>query len=65
MALLGNRTAFTYKELFSILTNHARRLQLQFRPAKITSDFEAALVKAVSNEVCRLLFSQINSYSNL
>ena len=64
IAILGNRTTFTYKELFSILGNHARRLQLHFRPEKITSDFEGALIKAVADEVCQLLFSQINSYNN-
>ncbi|CAF1300176.1 unnamed protein product [Rotaria sp. Silwood1] len=50
IALLGNRTAIIYKELFSILANHARRLDLQFRPQMITSDFEPALIKTVANE---------------
>ncbi|CAF4808973.1 unnamed protein product, partial [Rotaria sp. Silwood1] len=50
IALLGNRTAIIYKELFSILANNARRLDLQFRPQKITSDFEPALIKTVANE---------------
>ncbi|CAF1125086.1 unnamed protein product [Adineta ricciae] len=50
-ALLGNRTAATYKELFAILTEHAGRLNLQFRPQKITSDFEAALIKTIADQL--------------
>lgn len=51
IALLSAKTAFIYKELFGILTNHARRLELQFRPSKITTDFETALIKTISEEV--------------
>jgi hypothetical protein len=64
IALLGNRTAATYKELLSILTEHAGRLNLQFRPQKITSDFEAALIKTVADQVRWFLFSPINSFHN-
>ena len=62
IALLGNRTAATYKELFSILTEHARRLNLQFRPQKITSDFEAAIIKTVADQVCWFLFLQLTLF---
>ncbi len=57
IALLGSRSAIIYKELFSILAHHARRLNLQFRPAQLTSNFEAALIKTVADEVSSLLFS--------
>jgi hypothetical protein len=65
IALLGNRIAFIYKELFSILTNHACRLNLQFRLEKITSDFETALIKIIADEKCLLCFSPIRFYDNL
>ena len=48
VALLSGRSSLIYKELFAILTHHAGRLNLQFRPAKITSDFESALIKTVA-----------------
>jgi hypothetical protein len=47
IALLGGRSARIYKELFSILT---------FRPKKITTDFEAALIKMLAEEVRFFLF---------
>lgn len=50
-AILSGRSSLIYKELFVILTHHAGRLNLQFRPAKITSDFELALIKTVAEEV--------------
>ena len=46
-----------YKELFSILTQHARRLQLRFRPQIITTDFESAMIKTIADEVGSVLFS--------
>ncbi|CAF0869389.1 unnamed protein product [Rotaria sordida] len=51
IAVLGGRSGIIYKELFSILTQHAHRLNLQFRPSKISSDFEPALVKTVAAEL--------------
>ena len=51
IALLSGRSALIYKELFSILSQHAQRLNLTFRPTMITSDFELALVKTVADEV--------------
>jgi hypothetical protein len=56
LALLCGRSSVIYKELFAVLTRHARRLKLKFRPAKITSDFELALIKTVAEEVSSLLF---------
>ena len=46
-----------YKELFSILTYHARRLQLRFHPQTITTDFESAMIKTIADEVSSVLFS--------
>jgi hypothetical protein len=57
LALLCGRSTVIYKELFSILTHHACRLKLKFRPAQITSDFESALIKAVAEEVGSLFVS--------
>ena len=51
IALLGGRSMTIYKELFSILSHHAHRLNLTFRPAMVTSDFELALIKTVADEV--------------
>lgn len=51
IALLSGRSALIYKELFSILSQHAQRLNLTFRPAMVTSDFELALMKTVADEV--------------
>ncbi|CAF0790236.1 unnamed protein product [Adineta steineri] len=48
IALLGGQSSIIYKELFSILTKHADRLDLAFRPEKITSDFEPALIKTIA-----------------
>jgi hypothetical protein len=64
LALLCGRSALIYKELFSILTQHAHRLNLEFRPARITSDFEAALIKTVAEEVISFPFSLINFFSS-
>ncbi len=65
IALLGGRSTLIYKELFSILVKHATRLGLIFRPEKITTDFEAAMIKTVAEEVYFLLFYFIHIYSNL
>ena len=59
IALLGGRSTRIYKELFSILTHHASRLGLTFRPEKITTDFEAALIKMLAEEVSFFLFLSI------
>lgn len=37
--------------VFSILAHHAGRTNFQFRPTKITSDFEPTLIKTISEEV--------------
>lgn len=56
IALLGGRSAAIYKELFSILTYHAGRLNMSFRPAKLSSDFEPALIKAVADVVSSIIY---------
>jgi hypothetical protein len=53
VALLCGRTAKIYKELFSVLDDHAKRLNLKFEPKRVTSDFEKALIKTVAEEVKR------------
>jgi hypothetical protein len=52
IARLAGRSTVIYKDLFLILGQHADRLQLEFRPKQLTSDFEPALIKAVADEVC-------------
>ncbi|CAF3228537.1 unnamed protein product [Rotaria sp. Silwood2] len=49
-AVLCGRSTMINKELISVLHQHARRLDLQFRPANITTDFEPALIKTVADE---------------
>ncbi|CAF0856064.1 unnamed protein product [Rotaria sordida] len=49
-AVLCGRSTVIYKELISVLHQHARRLDLQFRPTNITTDFEPALIKTVADE---------------
>ncbi|CAM4834901.1 unnamed protein product [Rotaria magnacalcarata] len=51
LAVLCGRSTMIYKELFSVLIHHARRLNLKFRPEKLTTDFEAALIKTVADEL--------------
>ena len=51
IALLTGRSTVIYKDLFFILGQHKDRLQLEFRPRQLTSDFEPALIKAVAEEV--------------
>ncbi|CAF3904242.1 unnamed protein product [Adineta steineri] len=51
IALLGGRSTIIYKELFSILAHHANRLNMVFRPTKLTSDFELALIKTVADDL--------------
>ncbi|CAF4225036.1 unnamed protein product, partial [Rotaria sordida] len=47
IALLGGKSTNIYKQLFNELETHATRLQLDFDPTAILSDFEKALLKAV------------------
>ena len=56
LALLNGRSTEIYEDLFLVLSQHADRLNLEFRPAQITSDFEAALIKAVADEASSFSF---------
>ena len=56
LALLNGRSTEIYKDLLLVLPQHADRLNLEFRPAQITSDFEAALIKAVADEASSFSF---------
>ncbi|CAF1033021.1 unnamed protein product [Rotaria magnacalcarata] len=47
IALLTGKSSNIYKRLFDELETHATRLQLDFHPMTITSDFEKSLIKAV------------------
>lgn len=51
IAILSGRSYEIYKELFSVLTQHASRLGLKFRPETITTDFELAIIKTIAEEV--------------
>jgi hypothetical protein len=51
IALLSGKSTNIYKQLFNELKTHANRLQLDFEPVKIMSDFEKALLKAVREKV--------------
>ena len=51
IALLSGRSVLICRELLFILAQHAQRLNLTFRPAMITSDFELAVMKVVVGEV--------------
>ncbi|CAF2085196.1 unnamed protein product [Rotaria magnacalcarata] len=46
IALLTGKSSNIYQRLFDELETHATRLQLDFHPMTITSDFEKSLIKA-------------------
>ncbi|CAF1297611.1 unnamed protein product [Adineta steineri] len=50
IAILCGRSSIIYKELLAILCQHARRMKLRFHPARITTDFEHALIKTLGDE---------------
>jgi hypothetical protein len=50
---MSDRTSAMYKDLFCIRDRCATRLQLIFCPARISSDYENVLVKAIANEVSK------------
>ncbi|CAF3852425.1 unnamed protein product [Rotaria sp. Silwood1] len=61
IALLDGRSTNIYKQLFTELENHATRLQLDFDPTAILSDFEKALLKAfpqATHHACYFHFCQ-------
>jgi hypothetical protein len=51
LALLTGRSSSIYKDLFKQLEEEAKRLQMDFLPNEITTDFEKALVKPLQKQV--------------
>lgn len=67
IALLSGRSTTIYRQLFNELESQATRLQLDFNPVRIMSDFEKALIKAVRQQVSyfRMVFAHTCSVSLL
>jgi hypothetical protein len=55
---MPNRRAETYTELFERLKQEASAMGKPFEPKRVVSDYEAALIPVIRQQV-RLLFSSI------
>ena len=53
-ALLTGRSSSIYKEMLQQLEEEAERLQMDFVPNQITTDFEKALVKPLREQVGKI-----------
>ena len=57
IALLSGKSFDVYMNLFSELEHHAERLNLEFNPQHVMSDFEMSLIKAVKQKVSVFIFN--------
>ena len=64
IALLPDRSATIYKQLFQLLDEQATDLNMAFEPEVITSDFETGLIKTVKT-TCNYVFFPFLSYLRL